>query len=85
MSLTYLNKPKGAVIYRIIFPFLIILGSMSTIEMVWSIQDCALGLLIIPNVIALIILVPEVKSLIKEFTDPKNGYLEKKGMGQDEG
>ncbi len=85
VSLTYLNKPKGAVIYRIIFPFLIILGSMSTIEMVWSIQDCALGLLIIPNVIALIILVPEVKSLIKEFTDPKNGYLEKKGMGQDEG
>lgn len=75
VSLTYLNKPKGAVIYRIIFPFLIILGSMSTIEMVWSIQDCALGLLIIPNVIALIILVPEVKSLIKEFTDPKNGYL----------
>lgn len=75
VSLTYLKKPKGALIYRILFPFLIIFGSMSTIDMVWSIQDCALGLLIIPNVIALIILGPEVRKLIKEFTDPHNGYM----------
>lgn len=75
VSLNYLNKPKGAVIYRILFPFLIILGSLSTIDMVWSIQDCALGLLIIPNVIALVLLGPEVRKLSKEFTNPKNGYI----------
>lgn len=75
VSLTYLEKPKGAMIYRIIFPFLIILGSLSTIEMVWSIQDCALGLLIIPNVIALFLLGPEVRKLTKEFINPKNGYM----------
>ena len=76
VSLTYLNKPKGTVIYRLIFPFLIILGSLSTIDMVWSIQDCALGLLIIPNALALIILGPEVRKLTKEFTDPYNGYMD---------
>ena len=76
VSLTYLNKPKGTVIYRLIFPFLIILGSLSTIGMVWSIQDCALGLLIIPNALALIILGPEVRKLTKEFTDPYNGYMD---------
>lgn len=75
VSLTYLKKPKGAVIYRFIFPILIMIGSLSTIDMVWSIQDCALGLLIIPNVIALVILGPEVRKLLKEFTDPKNEYL----------
>lgn len=75
VSLNYLNKPKGAIIYRIIFPFLIILGSLSTIDMVWSIQDCALGLLIIPNVITLVLLGPEVRKLTKEFTNPKNGYI----------
>ena len=74
VSLTYLKKPKGAVIYRMLFPFLILFGSMSTIKMVWSIQDCALGLLIIPNVIALVLLAPEVRALIREFTDPENGY-----------
>lgn len=76
VSLKYLKHPKGATVYRIVFPFLILLGSLSTIEMVWSIQDCALGMLIIPNVIALVILGPEVRKLLKEFTNPQNGYLE---------
>lgn len=76
VSLKYLKHPKGATVYRIVFPFLILLGSLNTIEMVWSIQDCALGMLIIPNVIALVILGPEVRKLLKEFTNPQNGYLE---------
>ena len=76
VSLTYLKKPRGASVYRILFPFLIITGSLSTINMVWSIQDCALGLLILPNVAALILLAPEVRKLVKEFTDPKNNYIE---------
>ena len=75
ISLTFLKKPKWANVYRVIFPFLIILGSMSTINMVWSIQDVALGLLIIPNIIALIFLAPEVRKMTKEFLDPKNGYI----------
>jgi len=75
VSLTYLKKPRGASIYRILFPFLIITGSLRTINMVWSIQDCALGLLILPNVAALILLAPEVRKLVKEFTDPKNNYI----------
>ena len=54
VSLTYLKKPGWAKIYRIIFPFVIILGSLSSIDMVWSVQDCALGLLILPNIAALI-------------------------------
>lgn len=80
VSLKYLKHPRGATVYRILFPFLILLGSLSTIEMVWSIQDCALGLLIIPNVIALVLLGPEVRKLLREFTDPANGYLERLGQ-----
>ena len=75
ISLTFLKKPKWASVYRVIFPFLIIFGSLSTIDMVWSIQDVALGLLIIPNIIALIFLAPEVRKLTKEFLDPANGYI----------
>lgn len=75
VSLTYLKKPGLAHFYRYLFPFVIILGSMGSIEMVWYIQDCALGLLIIPNIAALIFLAPQVRKLIREFMEPKNGYL----------
>ncbi len=78
VSLTYLKKPGLAVAYRLLFPFIIILGSLDSIEMVWSIQDCALGLLILPNIAALIFLAPQVRRLTKEFMDPGNGYLDKK-------
>lgn len=77
VSLKYLKHPRGAAIYRLLFPLLILLGSLSTIDTVWSIQDCALGLLVIPNVIALMVLGPEVRQMLKEFTDPANHYLTK--------
>ena len=75
VSLTYLKKPGLAAAYRYLFPVLIILGSLGSIDMVWYIQDCALGLLILPNIAALIGLAPQVRKLVKEFMDPKNGYL----------
>lgn len=67
VSLTYLNQPKLAALYRMLFPLMILFGSLGTIELVWSIQDCALGLLILPNIIALLILGPEVRKMIQEF------------------
>ena len=78
VSLTYLKRPKLANVYRVLFPFIIIGGSLGTINLIWSIQDCALGLLIIPNVLALFILAPEVRRLTKEFLNPKNGYVKYK-------
>lgn len=75
VSLTYLNYPRGARLYRILFPFLIIAGSLSTIDLVWSVQDCALGLLILPNVVALVLLAPQVRRMVKEFAAPENGYI----------
>lgn len=69
VSLTYLGKPKLAIVYRMLFPLMILLGSLSTIDMVWFIQDCALGLLVLPNIVALLILGPEVRGLVREFTE----------------
>lgn len=67
VSLMYIKSLKGDRFYRMLFPVLILMGSLSTAGIVWSIQDCMLGLLIIPNVIALIKLSPEVISLTREF------------------
>lgn len=75
VSLTYLKKPKLAAIYRAAFPVLVLIGSISTIDLVWLIQDCALAFLVLPNAVALIALAPQVRKMTKEFLDPENHYL----------
>lgn len=67
VSLMYIKSLKGDRFYRILFPVLILLGSLSTAGIVWSVQDCMLGLLIIPNVLALLKLSPVVMKLTAEF------------------
>lgn len=51
--------------YRFAFPILIVIGSIGTIHLVWSIQDICLALLIIPNIIAMVFLSKEVRQLTK--------------------
>ena len=75
VSLTFLKKEKWDGLYRYLFPILIVIGSLGTIHLVWSIQDIALGLLIIPNIFALVVLSRKVRALTKEFLDPDNGYI----------
>lgn len=67
VSLMYLNSTKGASFYKYLFPVLILIGSLSAVDLVWSIQDVMLGLLIIPNVLALIYFAPKVRKLTNEF------------------
>ena len=67
VSLVYMKSRRGDLVYRILFPALILYGSLSTVSMVWAIQDCMLGLLIVPNVTALLVLSPQVRRLTKEF------------------
>ena len=63
VSLRYLHSKKGDDFYKVFFPIAIVIGSLTTINVVWSIQDCALGLLIIPNLIALAISLNRVRDL----------------------
>lgn len=77
VSLTFLGKESWNAVYRYIFPVLIIIGSLGTIRLVWSIQDIALGLLIMPNILAMVMLSGEVRRRTKEFLDPHNGYISK--------
>ncbi|MBO3445781.1 sodium:alanine symporter family protein [Clostridium sp. CCUG 7971] len=67
VGLNYIFGEKIAINFKYVFPIFSIVGALISIDIVWLIQDCALGLLIIPNLIALIILVPEVRKYTKEF------------------
>lgn len=76
IGLTYLVGAKKAAFFKYIFVCFTFLGCISRLPLVWYIQDCILGLLIIPNLIAMLYLSPKVFKLTKEFFDPKNGYLD---------
>jgi len=72
VSLSYIVGEKAAGIYRIIFPVAIIVGSLSSSNLVWLIQDVALGILILPNLLALIVLSPLVRTLLRDYFGPRS-------------
>lgn len=53
--------------FKYIFPVFCIVGAIATIDLVWTIQDIALGLLTIPNLIAIVMLSPQVRAATKEY------------------
>ncbi len=75
----YLFGEKSILPYRIIYTAIIIPGSVFALEMVWSLADIMNGLMVIPNMIALLAL----SGVIKKETDD----FEKKqacGVSQEE-
>lgn len=71
-SFTYAFGPKVTDKVKYVFPFLCIVGAVTKINLVWTIQDIAMGLVIIPNLIALLILFPQVSAQTKDyFSNPK--------------
>lgn len=68
------NKTRTAMVKAVPnrrFTFCII-GALLKVEMVCTIQDIALALLTIPNLIAMVVLFPKVHKAAKEFfSDPE--------------
>ena len=73
-SFTYAFGPKVTDKVKYIFPFLCIVGAITKIDLVWTIQDLAMGLVIIPNLIALIVLFPEVRKQTKDYFSNSKFY-----------
>lgn len=67
VGLNYIFGRKVADKFKFVFPLFCIVGAVASIEMVWTIQDIALGLLTIPNLIAIVILSPKVREATKEY------------------
>lgn len=75
-ALFYLFKGSGIILYKIIFVFLAFYGSIITLKDVINFSDLMIGLLVIPNVIAIFLLLPVVKNLTLDyFTDLKSGKI----------
>lgn len=67
-SLEYLAGEKYTVIYKATYVLFALFGCVINIDLVWSISDTFNGLMALPNIIALLFLLPKLKykEIIKE-------------------
>ncbi len=74
VSLGYLtkNNKTAELIFKIIFIIVIVIGSVSELELVWNIADTLNGLMAIPNLIGLLILSPVIIKTTREYLKDPN-------------
>lgn len=66
-SFTYAYGEKVTDKVKYVFPLLCMAGCLGKINIVWTLQDIAMGLVIIPNMIALLFLFPRVREQTIDF------------------
>lgn len=64
---TYLFGSRYVIVYRVIFLGFVYLGSVLALKTVWTMGDIALGLMTVPNLIAVVLLTPKVASLSADY------------------
>ncbi len=67
----YLFGAKTTVIFRIIHVCTVILGAVLTSSLAWDISDTFNGLMMIPNLIGVLVMLPLVVKITKNFVDRK--------------
>lgn len=73
-NIRYLFGTKGLLPYRIIVVIFIILGSALTqkVDFVWTMADFFNGIMVFPNLVALLILAPQVKKILRHYESGKD-------------
>jgi AGCS family alanine or glycine:cation symporter len=68
-SLEFITGAKIASYYKYLWVLLVFFGSFATLDFVWSLSDAFNGLMILPNLIALVALSGVVFKMLKEYED----------------
>jgi AGCS family alanine or glycine:cation symporter len=63
----YLFGPRAIIPYRIVYVIMHFVGAVATLDVIWRLGDVFLGIVILPNLLALIILSPKVVALTKSY------------------
>lgn len=68
-NIRFLFGSKGIPAYRILVCVFIVIGSSLTgqVDLVWNLADMFNGIMVLPNLVALFLLIPQVKALLKEY------------------
>ena len=68
-NIRYLFGSKGIKPYRLIAVIFVFLGSLLSVDLVWELADLFNGIMVIPNVIALIALSPIVVKSLNDYNE----------------
>lgn len=71
----YIGGAKLGKIYRYIYIPFTFIGAIGGLNMIWSILDLLLGIAVVPNLIAIVLLSPKVIELTKDFFGNKDNLL----------
>ena len=66
-TFTFLFGSKGIVGYKLFFCFCTFIGSIWTLGPVLNFSDIMLGLMVVPNLIAILLLLPKVRAASKDY------------------
>ena len=72
----YLFGTKAVIIYRIIFVIIVLAGSVLEAKLAWDLSDTFNGLMMLPNLIGVLVLSPQVMKCTKNYVDRKLKHKE---------
>ena len=70
-AVEYLFGEKAVKVYKVIFVLMIVSGALMTSSLAWDISDTFNGLMMIPNLIAVVLLSPLVFKITRNYVDRK--------------
>ena len=70
-AVEYLFGAKGVKVYKVIFVLMISSGAIMTSSLAWDISDTFNGLMMIPNLIGVVALLPLVARITKNYVNRK--------------
>ncbi len=70
-AVEYLFGTKATKVYKIVFVLMIVSGAVMTSSLAWDLSDTFNGLMMIPNLIAVVALAPLVYKITKNYVDRK--------------
>ncbi|MBR1635468.1 MAG: alanine:cation symporter family protein [Lachnospiraceae bacterium] len=65
----YLFGEKSVSIYRIVFVIIVLAGSVMTAQLAWDISDTFNGLMMLPNLIGVLVLSPQVAKVTQNYVN----------------
>ncbi len=67
----YLFGKRAILPYRMVYVVMHFVGAVATLDVIWRLGDVFLGIVILPNLLALLILSPKIIELTKSYFDRK--------------
>ena len=67
MNIKFMFGKKGILVYRALVVGFVFLGCLFAADLVWELADTFNGLMVIPNLIGIIFLAPQVKKIYTNF------------------